>query len=729
MRVWPGEPFPLGATWDGEGVNFALFSENATAVELCLYESEGDAIEIDKIRLEERSDQVWHCYLPDVRPGQFYGYRVHGPYAPEDGHRFNPAKLLIDPYAKAISGAISWSNALFAYRVGGERQDLEPDPNNSAGGVPKSVVIDNAFTWGEDRPLRTPWNRTLIYECHVKGMSIRHPDVPERLRGTYLGLASDPIIDHLLSLGITAVELLPVHQFVVDRHLAERGLTNYWGYNSIGFFAPDVRYSTKALGNQVVEFKSMVKALHSAGIEVILDVVYNHTGEGNHLGPTLSLRGIDNRAYYRLDPETPRLYTDFTGCGNSLNMRHPRTIQLIMDSLRYWVTEMHVDGFRFDLAPVLARELFEVNRLSAFFDIIHQDPVLSRVKLIAEPWDVGPGGYQVGNFPVGWAEWNGKYRDAVRRFWRGDAGVVPELASRLSGSADIYARTDRSQYASVNFITAHDGFTLNDLVSYEQKHNESNGEKNRDGHDDNICCNWGVEGATDDERIVELRARARRNFLSTLILSQGVTMLSHGDEMGRTQQGNNNAYAQDNETSWVDWNLDAEQKKLLAFTRKLVSISKANPVLRRRHFFTGKAIGLGQKDLTWLRPDGQEMGQSDWDDHSSRVLGMLIDGEATDETDWRGRPVKGDTLLLIVNAGTTEVEFCVPPLEHRAGLWAELLDTAHRDLFVVRAGAVRLAPHSLVLLRHGTDRRVTTDIRPTTIPTPTQSLPAGGPAR
>ncbi|HVE77492.1 MAG TPA: glycogen debranching protein GlgX, partial [Gemmatimonadaceae bacterium] len=486
MRVWPGQPYPLGATWDGTGANFAIFSENATGVELCLFDEPEGAVESYRIPLRERTDQVWHCYLPDVRPGQFYGYRVHGPYRPEQGHRFNPAKLLIDPYAKAISGRINWSSALFAYKANGPREDLEPDPENSAGGVPKSVVIDSAFTWGDDRLVRTPWNRTVIYEAHVKGMTIRHPDVPKPIRGTFLGLASDAIIDHLLSLGVTALELLPVHQFIVDRHLAERRLTNYWGYNSVGFFAPDVRYATRGLGNQVVEFKSMVKTLHSAGIEVILDVVYNHTGEGNHLGPTVCFKGIDNKAYYRLDPDNPRFYTDFSGTGNSLNMLHPRTIQLIMDSLRYWVLEMHVDGFRFDLAPVLARELHEVSRLSAFFEVIHQDPVLSQVKLIAEPWDVGPGGYQVGNFPVGWAEWNGKYRDAVRRFWRGERGMVPEMASRLAGSSDIYAPSDRSAYASVNFLVAHDGFTLHDLVSYERKHNEANGENNKDGHDDNI---------------------------------------------------------------------------------------------------------------------------------------------------------------------------------------------------------------------------------------------------
>ena len=608
MRVWPGQPYPLGATWDGEGVNFALFSEHATGVELCLFANPDDAQESNKIRFQELTDHVWHAYLPDVRPGQFYGYRVHGPYKPEEGHRFNPNILLIDPYAKAITGRIKWSNALFAYKVGGEKQDLEMSTDNSAGGVPKCVVIDSAFTWGADRRPRIPWNRTVIYEAHVKGMTVRHPEVPEPLRGTYLGLCSDAMIDYFLALGITAVELLPIHQFVVDRHLAEKGLTNYWGYNSIGFFAPDVRYATKGLGNQVYEFKSMVKTLHSAGIEVILDVVYNHTGEGNHLGPTLSLRGIDNKAYYRLDQQNPRHYVDFTGTGNSLNMQHPRTIQLIMDSLRYWVEEMHVDGFRFDLAPVLARELWEVNKLSAFFDIIQQDPILSTVKLIAEPWDVGPGGYQVGNFPIRWAEWNGKYRDAIRKYWRGENRTTPELASRLAGSADIYQGTGRAVYASVNFVTAHDGFTLYDLVSYEQKHNEANGENNQDGHNDNLSRNWGVEGETDDEEILDVRFRMLRNFIATLAFSQGVPMLSHGDEIARTQGGNNNAYAQDNEISWIDWNLDDRRKALLEFTKNAIALRHAHPIFRRRHFFRGAPVKEGApKDLMWVRADGQEM--------------------------------------------------------------------------------------------------------------------------
>ena len=706
MRVWPGQPYPLGATWDGEGVNFALFSEHATGVELCLFDNPDDAQESHKIVFQELTDHVWHAYLPDVRPGQFYGYRVHGPYKPEEGHRFNPNALLIDPYAKAITGRIQWGDALFAYKVGGEKQDLEMSTENSAGGVPKCVVIDSAFTWGADRRLRIPWNRTVIYEAHVKGMTVRHPEVPEPLRGTYLGLCSDATIDYFVALGITAVELLPIHQFVVDRHLAEKGLTNYWGYNSIGFFAPDVRYATKGLGNQVYEFKSMVKRLHSAGIEVILDVVYNHTGEGNHLGPTLSLRGIDNKAYYRLDPKNPRHYVDFTGTGNSLNMQHPRTIQLIMDSLRYWVEEMHVDGFRFDLAPVLARELWEVNKLSAFFDIIQQDPILSTVKLIAEPWDVGPGGYQVGNFPIRWAEWNGKYRDAVRKYWRGENGTTPELASRLAGSADIYQGTGRAVYASVNFITAHDGYTLYDLVSYEQKHNEANGENNQDGHNDNLSRNWGVEGETKDERILDVRFRLMRDFLATLVFSQGIPMLSHGDEIARTQGGNNNAYAQDNEISWMSWDLDDRRKALLEFTRNAIALRHAHPVFRRRHFFRGAPVKEGApKDLMWVRPDGSEMTEQDWQHAPNKVLGALVNGDATDDTDERGRPIRDDTMLLLTNACDEEVRFTLPVISHE-GRWAELVDTSRSHLRMIDAGWVGLAPHSLLLLRFGRDRRL-----------------------
>jgi glycogen operon protein len=614
-------------------------------------------------------------------------------------------QLLIDPYAKSVSGTIKWSNALFAYNVGGPHEDLEPSMSNSAGGLPKSVVVDPAFTWGNDRPPKVPWNRTVIYEAHVKGMTIRHPEVEERLRGTYLGISSEPIVDHLLSLGVTAVELLPVHHFAVDRHLAEKGLTNYWGYNSIAYLAPDIRYSTGGLGSQVYEFKSMVKKLHSAGIEVILDVVYNHTGEGNHLGPTLSLRGIDNKAYYRLVPEDQRYYMDFTGTGNSLNMLHPRTIQLIMDSLRYWVLDMHVDGFRFDLATVLARELHEVNRLGTFFDIIHQDPVLSQVKLIAEPWDVGAGGYQVGNFPIGWAEWNDKYRDTIRQFWRGDRGLVQEVASRLAGSSDIYEWSDRQAYASVNFIVAHDGFTLHDLVSYEQKHNAANGENNQDGSNDNNSRNWGAEGPTDVQGILDIRRRTMCNMMATLAFSQGIPMIAHGDEIGRTQHGNNNAYAQDNGITWMNWDLEDWQRKQLEFTRKVFAIRHSNPVLRRRSFFRGRPTDDGIADMIWVRADGQEMTEQDWHDPHTHTIGMLIPGHSTDETDDRGRPMEGDTMLLIAHAGDHDVNVTLPRLPG-GGLWVEMIDTAELNRGATTEGPIRMAAYSFLLLRHGHDRRL-----------------------
>jgi len=704
-RLWPGNPYPLGATWDGEGVNFALFSENATGVDLCLFDRAEDEVERARIPLREWSDQVWHGYLPDVRPGQLYGYRVHGPYDPERGHRFNAHKLLIDPYARAISGRLRWDDALFGYKAGDPGADLTRDERDSARWMPKCLVVDAAFSWGEDRPPRIPWSQTVIYECHVKGMTIRHPDVPEEIRGTYLGLVSDPIVDHLLSLGITALELMPVHYFISEKHLVDRGLENYWGYNSIGFFSPEIRYATGGDGRQVYEFKSMVKAFHRVGIEVILDVVYNHTAEGNHLGPTLSLRGIDNAAYYRLRPDDRRHYEDFTGCGNSLNMLHPRTIQLIMDSLRFWVVEMHVDGFRFDLAPALARELYDVNRLGTFFDIIHQDPVLSQVKLIAEPWDVGPGGYQVGNFPIKWAEWNGKYRDCVRQFWRGDQGRVAELAYRLSGSSDLYQTSGRTANSSINFITCHDGFTLDDLVSYERKHNEANGDDNRDGTDANWSANWGVEGPTESLEVVALRERAKRNFLATLLFSEGVPMLLHGDELGRTQRGNNNAYCQDNETSWVDWNLGAREREHLRYAIHLLELRRANPVLRRRSFFGGRPTSNGAKDVMWIRADGREMTDADWHDASNHVLGMLIDGKSTDEIDARGRAIEGDTLLLALNGGAQARYFRLPEMETK-GSWYELVRTASPERRVVRAEAIHLAAHSLVLARYGEERRV-----------------------
>jgi len=707
MRIWPGTPYPQGAMWDGEGVNFSIFSENATAVDLCLFDRAEDARETHRIRLRERTDLIWHCYLPDVRPGQLYGYRVHGPYEPEQGHRFNPTKLLIDPYTRAVSGLIQWSDALYGYTVGHSGGDLSFDTRDSAGGMPKCVVIDPAFTWGDDRQPDIPWNRTVIYECHVRGMTMRHPGVPRRLRGTYLGMISDPIIDHLRSLGVTAVELMPVHQFVRDRRLVDMGLTNYWGYNALSFLAPDVGYATGGLGQQVDEFKTMVKGLHRASIEVILDVVYNHTGEGNEEGPTLSLRGVDNMAFYRLLPDEPRRYMDFTGTGNSLNMLHPRTIQLIMDSLRYWIEEMHVDGFRFDLAPVLARELYEVNRLGTFFDIIQQDPVISQVKLIAEPWDVGPGGYQVGNFPVGWAEWNGKYRDAVRKFWRGDHGLVPEMASRLSGSSDIYADSGRRTYATINFVTSHDGFTLNDLVAYEDKHNEANGEGNRDGADDNYSRNWGHEGPTESAHIRRTRERMKRNFMATLLFSQGVRMILMGDEMGRTQRGNNNAYSQDNDISWMSWELSGRDRRLLEFTRHALAVFRSNPVLRRRSFFTGRPMAAnGLKDVTWIRTDGNEITDEDWADPGNQVIGMLIHGRATDEVDERGRPIFGDTVLLLLNGGARSRVFTLPRME-RSGAWEEVINTSRHDIAErpIRKPTVNLTAHSVIMLRY--DERLT----------------------
>ncbi len=677
VRVWPGRPYPLGATWDGEGVNFALFSENATAVELCLFDGPEADRESQRIRLEERTDQVWHVYIPGLWPGQHYGYRVHGPYAPEAGHRFNPHKLLIDPYAKSIAGTVEWSDAMFGYRIGDAKADLSFDTRDNAANIPKAVVIDPAFTWGGDHLLRTPWDKTVIYEMHIKGLTAQHPDVPELMRGTYAGLTVPAVIDHLLDLGVTAIELLPVHHFVRDKYLADRGLTNYWGYNSIGFFAPDIRYATSPVrGRHVREFKTMVKTLHSAGIEVILDVVYNHTAEGNHLGPTLSFRGIDNASYYRLVDDDKRYYMDYTGCGNTLNVTHPRTLQLIMDSLRYWVIEMHVDGFRFDLASALARELHAVDRLSAFFDILHQDPVLSQVKLIAEPWDVGEGGYQVGNFPVGWAEWNGKFRDTIRRYVKGDGGQVAELAYRLTGSSDLYGMSGRRPYASINFITAHDGFTLHDLVSYNTKHNEANGEQNRDGTDDNLSWNCGAEGPTDDSGILALRERQKRNFLALLFLSQGVPMLCGGDEIGRTQQGNNNAYCQDNDISWFDWKLDRTQRELLAYTRTLIGFRKRHPVLRRRRFFQGRRIrGSEVKDVSWFRPDGKEMTDDDWNAGYAKSLALRLAGDAISERDEKGRPITDDTLLVLLNAHHEPLAFTLPA--HKRGVrWQPILDTA-----------------------------------------------------
>ena len=609
--MWPGEPYPLGATWTGVGVNFAIFSAHATKVELCLFDSVNATEESACIALPEQTDMVWHGFFPDIRPNQLYGYRVHGPYEPGQGHRFNPNKVVMDPYAKSVARMIRWADEMFGYRVGDPEADLSRDDRDSAPFAPLAAVVDPAFTWGDDRPPRTPWHRTVIYEMHVRGFSKRHPSIPERVRGTYEALTTEAAINHLKQLGVTAVELMPVHHNARDRHLEEKGLTNYWGYNSYGYFAPERRFAASSTpAGSVREFKRMVRALHAAGLEVILDVVYNHTAEGNQLGPTLSLKGIDNSSYYRLVGDDPRYYMDFTGCGNTLNMRCPQVLQLIMDSLRYWVNEMHVDGFRFDLASALARELFDVDRLASFFDIIHQDPILSQVKLIAEPWDLGQGGYQVGNFPVLWTEWNGKYRDTVRRFWRGDGGTVSELATRLSGSNDLYAHSGRKPYASINFVTAHDGFTLNDLVSYNDKHNDANLEDNRDGENNNLSYNHGVEGPTDDPAIAELRRRQMRNFMATLLLSQGVPMISHGDELARSQQGNNNAYCQDNELTWIDWTPTPEKEAFCQFVAQLVHLRVSQPVLRRRRYFQGRSIRGGEvQDVAWLAPDGARDGR------------------------------------------------------------------------------------------------------------------------
>lgn len=667
--VWPGKPYPLGATWEGKGVNFALFSEHAEKVELCLFDYKGRH-EIQRIPIKEQTDRIWHCYLPEARPGLLYGYRVYGPYEPEQGARFNPHKLVLDPYAKAIVGTLHWSDAQFGYKVGHKTEDLAFDRRDSAPVMPKCQVINSAFTWEYDRPPQIPWHDTIIYELHVKGFTQLQSKVPSALRGTYAGLATEPVINYLRKLGVTAVELMPIHAFIDDRHLVEKGLRNYWGYNSIGFFAPEARYG---YAEPVTEFKTLVKTLHAAGIEVILDVVYNHTAEGNHMGPTLSFRGIDNQAYYRLVQDNQRYYMDYTGCGNSLNMTHPRVLQLIMDSLRYWILEMHVDGFRFDLASTLARELYEVNRLGAFFDIIGQDPVISQVKLIAEPWDLGEGGYQVGNFPTGWAEWNDQYRDVVRAYWKGDGGLIDNLAYRLTGSSDLYGFNGRRPYSSINFISAHDGFTVNDLVTYNDKHNEANLEDNRDGSNHSSSWNCGIEGPTDDPDILNLRDRQKRNLLSTLLLSQGVPMLLSGDEFGRSQQGNNNAYCQDNEISWLNWDLQPEDRKLQAFVRQLINLRKTHPIFHRQHFFQGRPI-KGVRDIIWLNPNGQEMNEEEWNQSFCRCLGVYLAGEGLDERDERNQVIVDDDFLLLLNAHDGEIAFLLPTYKPDTR-WHLVLDT------------------------------------------------------
>ena len=695
MRIWPGHAYPLGATFDGSGTNFALFSEVADRVELCLLDANRTETRVD---LPESDGFVWHGYLPDVQPGQRYGFRVHGPYDPANGHRCNPAKLLLDPYAKAIDGQIDGHSSLFSYDFANPKKQNTED---SAAHTMVSVVVNPFFDWGHDRPPNRGYAESVIYEAHVKGLTQLHPGVPEDLRGTYAALGHPAVIDHLTGLGVTAIELMPVHQFVNDPHLQTKGLSNYWGYNTIGFFAPHNGYSRATNpGQQVQEFKQAVKSLHEAGIEVILDVVYNHTAEGNHLGPTLCFRGIDNAAYYRLVDDDPSHYFDTTGTGNSLLMRHPHVLQLLMDSLRYWVTEMHVDGFRFDLAATLARQFHEVDRLSAFFDLVQQDPVVSQVKLIAEPWDVGEGGYQVGGFPPLWTEWNGKYRDTVRDFWRGEPATLAEFASRLTGSSDLYEHTARRPIASINFVTAHDGFTLTDLVSYNEKHNEANGEDNKDGESHNRSWNCGVEGPTDDEAVAALRRRQQRNFLATLLLSQGVPMISHGDELGRTQLGNNNGYCQDNEVTWVDWDLDEHRAALLEFTRDLVQLRRDHPVLRRRRFFGGSPDHGGESDLgdiAWFTTSGEHMTDADWQESYVKAVTVFLNGEAITEPDPRGETVTDDSFLVIYNAAPNTVIVTVPPAEFGAD-WTCVLDTDH----TLAPGAVVKAGDSLEITGRST---------------------------
>jgi len=699
MQLWPGKAYPLGATYDGSGTNFTLFSEVADRVQLCLFDADGQETQID---LPEVDGFIWHAFLPGIEPGQRYGYRVHGPYAPEQGHRCNPNKLLLDPYSKAIDGAFNWDQSLFGYNFG------DPDSRNeddSAPFMPKSVVINPFFDWGVDRPPIRGYAETIIYEAHVKGLTQTHPDIPPEIRGTYAAIAHPVMIGYLQQLGITAIELMPVHHFANDSTLQDKGLSNYWGYNTIGFFAPDPKYSSSTTpGGQVQEFKAMVRALHAADIEVILDVVYNHTAEGNHLGPTLSMRGIDNAAYYRLVEDDPRYYMDYTGTGNSLNVRHPHSLQLIMDSLRYWVTEMHVDGFRFDLAATLAREFYDVDRLSSFFELVQQDPTVSQVKLIAEPWDVGPGGYQVGNFPPQWTEWNGKYRDTVRDFWRGEPATLGEFAARITGSSDLYEHSARRPVASINFVTAHDGFTLRDLVSYNDKHNEANGEDNNDGETHNRSWNCGVEGPTKDRKVLALRARQQRNFLATLLLSQGVPMICHGDELGRTQLGNNNGFCQDNELTWVNWN-DTDPT-LLQFTRAVAKLRSEHPVFRRRRFFNGLPVrrqGMRRlPDIDWFTPDGKSMTENDWGSGFGRSIAVYLNGQGIPDRDSRGERVVDDSFVMCFNAHHEAIEFTVPPAEYSPA-WQLVLDTDRAelpDLEPYKADAtIRVQARGLVVLQ------------------------------
>ncbi len=730
MKTWPGNAYPLGATFDGSGTNFAIFSEAAHKVELCLFDDDGNE---ERVRLYEQDAHVWHAYLPHVQPGQQYGYRMHGDYDPVNGSRCNPAKLLLDPYAKATTGDIDWDQSLFSYNFG------DPDSFNDLDSAPhmmKGVVINPYFDWAGDRKPGIPYNESLIYEAHVKGLTQLHPDVPEEIRGTYAGIAHPAIVEHLKRLGVTAIELMPVHQFVQDSTLIEKGLRNYWGYNTISFLAPHADYASQGTaGQQVQEFKSMVRTLHANNIEVILDVVYNHTAEGNHLGPTLSFRGIDNAAYYRLEEDDKRYYTDYTGTGNSLNMRHPHSLQLIMDSLRYWVTEMHVDGFRFDLASTLARELHDVDKLSTFFDLVQQDPVVSQVKLIAEPWDVGPGGYQVGNFPPQWTEWNGKYRDTVRDFWRGEPSTLGEFASRITGSADLYEHSGRRPFASINFVTAHDGFTLRDLVSYNEKHNDANGENGNDGESHNRSYNLGVEGPTDDPEINAMRARQQRNIIATMLLSQGVPMLLHGDELGRTQNGNNNTYAQDSEISWVHW--ENADEPLVEFTRAVAQLRADHPTFRRRRFFNGRveerAEGSALPDIVWLSTDGTQMASEDWNAEFVKSMGMFLNGNAIAGRDERGEEITDVSFMVYFNASETVVEATIPSVEITSH-WDIVIDTSgmHTDLEAVEPGAtIPLEPRSLVVLREAElnekpDHSVAASVAAMTTPIPIITRPPLG---
>ena len=692
LRVYPGSAYPLGATWDGMGVNFAIFSESAEAIELCLFDSVDDKHESQRIMLPEYSDRVWHGYFPDLRPGQLYGYRVHGRWDPLNGYRFNPNKLLVDPYAKSVVRKEVWHEALFGYKIGGRHSDstgkaskaharidmdLIMDERDSAPFAPLCAVVDDAFVWGDDKAPKTPWHKTIIYEAHVKGLTRRHPNIPENLQGTYAALGSEPVIQHLLDLGVTAVELLPIHQHLDDHFLVEKKLSNYWGYNTLSYFAPDLRYASSSFTHEdhIREFKTMVRSLHAAGLEVILDVVYNHTCEGNHMGPTLMFKGIDNHCYYKQVENAPRFYMDYTGCGNTLNVSHPRVLQLIMDSLRYWVQEMHVDGFRFDLAASLGRDGHHVDKMGSFFDIIHQDPVLSQVKLIAEPWDLGEGGYQVGNFPELWTEWNGKYRDSIRRYWKGDSGTLSEMVTRLAGSSDLYYEKD--PHASINFITSHDGYTLHDLVSYNEKHNEANGEHNMDGDNHNNSWNCGVEGPTPDPKINDLRYRQKRNMMATLLLSLGVPMIVAGDEMNRSQQGNNNAYCQDNDISWVHWERDEQAEAFYQFVRQLIRIRKENPVFQRRKFFMGQTCKTHNvKDIIWYSAKGYEMTEDDWNDYDLLWIGALLNGNAINEMDEKGNLITGDTLLILLNASYKPVAFHMPKLES-GDLWEVVSETTN----------------------------------------------------